>query len=65
MERKKSKNQKTSKNKIEIELDLRHCSNKYSGLEVSPSNLSDSPNEGTCDTIIIPEWVRPENGETW
>ena len=58
--KKKSKRSKTSDNKSEIALDLRNCSEKYSGLEVSKSDLSDSRNKGICGTIMIPAWVHPD-----
>jgi hypothetical protein len=58
----KHKNGKQSKteNNNETALDLRNCSDNYSGLEVSKSGLSDSRNEGMCETIKIVKWVRPD-----
>jgi len=61
----RKKKTKTSKIKSEIALDLRNCSDNYSGLKVSRSDLKDSPKKGICGTIIITEWVRPENPEMW
>jgi hypothetical protein len=62
MKNRRRKTKRTAKNN-EIALDLRHCSENYSGLEISKSDLTDSPKGKMCGTIEISEWVRPENME--
>ena len=60
---KKNKNRKKHNNNNEIALDLRNCSEIYSGLEVSKSDLTDSCNQEIDGTITIVEWVRPDGSD--
>jgi hypothetical protein len=44
-------------------LDLRNCSEKYSGLTISESDSTDFLYEEICDTITIVAWVRPDGSD--
>jgi hypothetical protein len=61
MKRKHDKRKNTAKNKTA--LDLRNCSDNYSGLTVSTGSLSDSYEKGICGTVTIPGWTRPDGSD--
>jgi hypothetical protein len=63
MKRKHNKRKNTAKNKNKTALDLRHCSDNYSGLTVSTGGLSDSRIKGICGTVTIPGWARPDGSD--
>jgi hypothetical protein len=60
MQRKKHNRKTKAKKNNETALDLRNCSDKYAGLEVSKGDLSDSRKKGICGTVTIPGWARPD-----